>query len=175
LELKTDTLTGTVYDLMKENIEQLLQDPVDTLPKAGRSLKIPVLYDGMDILSVAKETGLDAEEVIHIHSTGIYKVYMLGFLPGFAYMGQLDARLYTRRKPQPRMIKSGSVAIAGWQTGIYPVNSPGGWSVIGRTPVQLLSSAADVPTLFQAGDFVNFYPVTGSEFNIIASNENYSS
>jgi inhibitor of KinA len=94
----------------------------------------------------------------------VYRVYMVGFLPGFPYLGTLDERLCMHRKPQPVNVPAGGVGIAGMQTGIYSLNSPGGWQIIGRTPVKLFDPAADPPVRLQAGDQVRFYPVSPEEY-----------
>ncbi|MGB8190379.1 MAG: carboxyltransferase domain-containing protein, partial [Chitinophagaceae bacterium] len=100
-----------------------------------------------------------------IHCSTLYRVFMIGFLPGFAYMGKVDERLATPRRPQPReQVEAGSVGIAGWQTGIYPLQSPGGWQIIGRTPVKLFNASATSPSLLSAGDRVRFYSITPEAF-----------
>ena len=120
-------------------------------------VKIPVIYDGEDLAFVAEYNQLSIEEVINIHTFPIYSVYMMGFLPGFAYLGGLDARIATPRKPTPRTkVPAGSVGIAGNQTGIYPSESPGGWQLIGRTERQLYTPNSPEITLLKAGDLVKF-------------------
>jgi inhibitor of KinA len=94
---------------------------------------------------------------------------MLGFLPGFPYMGEVDEKLATSRKPQPLMVMEGSVAIAGKQTGIYSLQSPGGWNIIGRTPLKLFNATNEEPTLLKTGDVVEFYSITKEEFLNIQS------
>ncbi|MFZ1261350.1 MAG: carboxyltransferase domain-containing protein, partial [Chitinophagaceae bacterium] len=100
-----------------------------------------------------------------------YNVYMLGFLPGFAYMGEVDEKIATPRKSQPVNVAAGSVGIAGKQTGIYPLASPGGWQIIGRTPLKLFNAASLAPTLLSVGDLVQFYPINKSEFEKIKITE----
>lgn len=135
---------------------------------SGRLLKIPVCYSNdfaPDIGIVAEQSGLDTEEIIELHTGAEYLVYMLGFTPGFPYMGGLNKRLETPRKTEPALkVKAGSVGIAGLQTGIYPLESPGGWQIIGRTPLALVDFRAKEPFLFRAGDRVIFQPVTLSEY-----------
>lgn len=129
---------------------------------AGRQIDIPVIYggaDGPDLDAVARHTGFSAEEVVARHSSAEYVVYFLGFMPGFAYMGGLDPLLATPRHAEPRMsIPAGSVGIGGEQTGIYPLASPGGWQLLGRTPLALFDPANNPPTLLRPGDRVRFVP-----------------
>lgn len=133
--------------------------------------KIPVLYggeDGPDLGEVAGLNNLSEQEVIDIHSSGEYLVYMLGFTPGFCYLGGLDKRISAARKKDPRVrIPAGSVGIAGAQTGIYPIESPGGWQLIGKTPVRLFDPGREQVFLVNAGDFIRFSPVDKNEFERI--------
>jgi inhibitor of KinA len=126
-----------------------------------------VCYEGAyapDLEDVARQQGLSVREVIELHCAGVYRVYMIGFLPGFPYLGAVDQRLEVPRKPRPVPVAAGGVGIAGKQTGIYPLNSPGGWSIIGRTPVRLFDSQTDPPVRLQTGDRVEFYPIPTEEF-----------
>jgi KipI family sensor histidine kinase inhibitor len=125
--------------------------------------EILVCYDGPDLERVASVNGLSVAQVCELHTAAIYKVYMLGFAPGFPYLGDLDKRLHTPRLASPRTrVPAGSVAIGGEHTGIYPVASPGGWNIIGHTTARLFDPAAgDAPFFLQAGDRVRFVPVTG--------------
>ncbi len=129
---------------------------------------LPVCYEGVfgpDLEEIAAFHGLSVAEVIRIHSAPVYRVYMIGFTPGFAYLGGLDTRLHTPRRSEPRKkVPAGSVGIADQQTGIYPIESPGGWRIIGRTPLRLFDLARENPFLLQAGDLVRFVPITGDEF-----------
>lgn len=131
-------------------------------------IEIPVCYGGEfgpDISTVAEHAGISKEEVIRIHSSGDYLIYMLGFLPGFSYLGGLDERIHTPRLADPRMmIPAGSVGIGGSQTGIYPLDSPGGWQLLGRTPVKTYDPDREEPILFEAGDYIRFIPIDESEF-----------
>lgn len=133
-------------------------------------IKIPVLYGndyGPDIDTVAKYNRLSIEEVIRLHSEAEYLVYMLGFTPGFTYLGGMNNKLETPRLDNPRVkIPEGSVGIAGKQTGVYPIDSPGGWQLIGRTPIKLYNPKRENPILLKAGDYVKFTPITKDEFNI---------
>jgi len=126
----------------------------------GRQIDIPVRYggeDGPDLADVAAHTGLAPAEVVRRHSAGDYVVYFLGFLPGFAFMGGLPPELATPRRSEPRVaVPARSVGIGGEQTGIYPLVSPGGWQLIGRTPLELFDPASESPTLLRPGDRVRF-------------------
>jgi inhibitor of KinA len=129
--------------------------------------RIPVCYEGgyaPDLEPVARQLGLAVQEVIDRHCARVYRVYMIGFLPGFPYLGTVDPRLEVPRKLQPVPVAAGGVGIAGRQTGIYPLNSPGGWSIIGRTPVRLFDPQTDPPVRLQTGDRVEFYPISTEEF-----------
>jgi len=134
----------------------------------GRLVEIPVVYGGEygpDIGFVAEHNGLTVDDVIEIHSGPTYRVYFLGFLPGFAYLGGMDERIATPRLEKPRLkVPAGSVGIAGKQTGIYPLESPGGWRLIGRTPLRLFDPGREPPTLLRPGDTVRFVPIDESEF-----------
>lgn len=131
-------------------------------------LVIPVLYGGEagpDIENVAKTNGLTEDEVIALHSGTDYRIYMLGFIPGFTYLGGMDPRLNTPRLATPRVkIPAGSVGIAGMQTGVYPVESPGGWQLIGRTPVRFYDADRTEPILPRAGRYIRFSPIGEEEY-----------
>lgn len=133
-----------------------------------RLITIPVLYGGEfgpDLEYVANYHGLSVEEVIQIHSSNDYLVYMIGFAPGFPFMGGMDERIATPRKDSPRLaITPGSVGIAGKQTGIYPLETPGGWQIIGRTPLDLFLPELSPPTLLQSGDRIRYVPITLEEY-----------
>ncbi|MEO5889995.1 MAG: 5-oxoprolinase subunit PxpB [Ferruginibacter sp.] len=156
------------FIFVKSYLQQLLlQINTDSEP-AAEIIKIPVCYDavfGMDIEHLAESHQLKISEVISLHSSVIYRVYMIGFMPGFAYMGTVNEKLIAPRKHQPRLnIPAGSVGIAGSQTGIYPVASPGGWQIIGRTPLQLFNVNSSTPCLLSAGDQVQFASIDKNEF-----------
>lgn len=133
---------------------------------------IPVCYDhefGPDLQFVAQHNGLTVDEVITIHTSSPYLVYMIGFTPGFPYLGGMSERIATPRLEKPRTrIAAGSVGIAGSQTGFYPIDSPGGWRLIGRTPVQAFQPEAVQPFLFDAGVYLQFQAVTRQEYVEIA-------
>jgi KipI family sensor histidine kinase inhibitor len=130
------------------------------MEEPGRLHRIPVVYDGPDLEAVAAELRLEPQQVIEIHGRPIYRAFLVGFVPGWAYLGPLPDELVLPRRPVPRtQVPAGSVAIAGHQTGIYPLNSPGGWHLIGRTSVKLFLPDSDPPSLFRAGDRVKFFAV----------------
>lgn len=133
-------------------------------------IKIPVCYDreyGTDLDFIASQNNIPIEEIIHLHSSATYRVYMLGFLPGFSYMGLVDEKISSPRKQRPTPVEAGSVGIAGRQTGIYPFRSPGGWQIIGRTPWKLFDKEKVNPVLFKSGDHVQFYSIRKDEFEDI--------
>jgi inhibitor of KinA len=131
--------------------------------RTPRRLDVPVRYggaSGVDLEVVAASKGISQADVIRLHSGRTYTVYMMGFTPGFPYMGTLDERLIMPRLETPRTsVKAGTVAIAGSQTGIYPLDSPGGWHAIGWTPLKLFDPASESPFLFAPGDEVKFIPI----------------
>jgi inhibitor of KinA len=130
-------------------------------------IKIPVCYDpeyAPDLISFCEHTNLHIEELLSIHTATVYKVYMMGFLPGFSYMGQVDERIAMARKPQPELVMAGGVGIAGRQTGIYPLDSPGGWHIIGRCPLKIFDAKREDPSLIKAGDRIQFYPISRHEY-----------
>lgn len=133
-----------------------------------RTIVIPVCYGGEfgpDLADVARFHGMTEDEVVALHSSGRYRVYMIGFSPGFAYLGGLSPRLATPRRPVPRTtVPAGSVGIAGGQTGVYPLATPGGWQLIGRTPLRLFDPHREKPSLLSAGDIVEFRRITAEEF-----------
>lgn len=135
-------------------------------PTEPRLVEIPVHYggeEGQDLVSVAAESGLKEEQVIELHASVEYTVYFLGFMPGFAYMGPLPEALRSPRLATPRpAVPAGSVAIADDRTAIYPVQSPGGWKLLGRTRLKLFDPAKDPPALLRPGDRVRFLPMGGS-------------
>ena len=134
----------------------------------GRLVEIPVCYGGgfgPDLESLAALHGLTADDVVALHAAGDYRVHLIGFVPGFPYLGGLDAKLATPRRESPRTaVPAGSVGIGGAQTGVYPVESPGGWQLIGRTPLRLFDAHRDPPALLRAGDRVRFVPVDAEAF-----------
>ena len=137
------------YEELKERMEHLLKMETKTEATRKRIFEIPVCYGGEygpDIENIAEHAGLSIEEVIKIHSSKDYLIYMLGFLPGFTYLGGLDERIHTPRLASPRLkIRAGSVGIGGSQTGIYPLDSPGGWQLMGMTPVRTYDPDRQTP------------------------------
>jgi KipI family sensor histidine kinase inhibitor len=128
------------------------------MEEPGRLHRIPVNYDGPDIADVSERLNLSRHDVIAIHTRPIYRVFLVGFVPGWAYLGPLPEELALPRRDVPRtQVPTGSVAIAGRQTGIYPLPTPGGWHLIGRTNVKLFLPDSDPPCLFRAGDRVKFF------------------
>lgn len=133
--------------------------------------EIPVCYDsyfGIDLESISKSKKLTTEEVIKLHSETMYTVYFTGFLPGFLYLGGLSEKLFTSRKETPRpKILSGAVAIGGSQTGIYPQESPGGWNIIGNSPIPLFDVTKTPPCKINAGDQLKFIPISRNEYDVL--------
>jgi len=138
-----------------------------------RLIEIPACYDsafGLDLNRVAEHTKLSEREIVDLHSTAEYRVACIGFVPGFTFLAGLPKNLATPRRDVPRKeIAPGSVGIGGAQTGIYPLRSPGGWNLIGRTPLQLFDPAKDPPTLLHPGDRVRFRAITREEFDSLIS------
>ncbi len=151
----------TAFDAVKNFTENAWQSLDELAETESRLIEIPVCFDAEyapDLDSAAAENNLTEKEVVGIFLSKTYRVYMLGFLPGFAYMGEVDERIAAPRKTSPRLkVPKGSVGIAGRQTGIYSLESPGGWQIIGRTNVELFTPEAEMPTFLQAGDSVKFY------------------
>jgi inhibitor of KinA len=144
----------------------------ELIRKEGKFFRIPVCYEppfAPDLDFVSSYAGLDREAVIRIHTEKLYRVWMVGFLPGFPYLGEVDSRITVPRKSSPRTkVEAGSVGIAGIQTGIYPLDSPGGWQIIGKTPHALFTKDAMPPVLLEPGDTVQFYSITWREFEKIS-------
>lgn len=152
---------------LEKFIRGLLQQNED-IHIQNRIVEIPTCYGGefgSDLDEVSHRCGLAANDVIRLHSSAEYIVYFLGFSPGFPYLGGLPPELSVPRLSVPRTrVPTGSVAIAGKQAGVYPVSSPGGWRIIGRTPLKLFEPSKEPPTLLQIGDYVKFVPITETEF-----------
>ncbi|MGC2235178.1 MAG: 5-oxoprolinase subunit PxpB [Pyrinomonadaceae bacterium] len=149
------------FDAVKNFAEKGLRNLEEISENEARLIEIPVSFDAecaLDLEFVAESNNLKTREVIEIFTAKTYRVYMLGFLPGFAYMGEIDERIAAPRKSSPRLkTPKGSVGIAGRQTGIYSLESPGGWQIIGKTETQLFTPEDKSPTFLQAGDLVKFY------------------
>ena len=171
---KSGGTPGEVFDWLTTRIRAAVgRRTRDRRSLVGRSLprivEIPICYDAefaLDLDRVAGHTGLSADEVVNLHSTAGYRVACIGFVPGFSFLAGLPEKLTTPRRDTPRKaIPPGSVGIGGAQTGIYPLRSPGGWNLIGRTPLRLFDPQQDPPTLLRAGDRVRFRAITREEFD----------
>jgi len=150
--------------LLKEIISKLGTGAMRT----SRIVEIPACYGGdfgPDLAYVAEHNRLSMEQVVEIHTSGQYLVYMIGFAPRFPFLGGMSEVISTPRRQSPRMsIPPGSVGIAGMQTGVYPIATPGGWQLIGRTPLQLFRPTDNPPTLLQSGDIIRFVPISDQEY-----------
>ncbi|MDM8533174.1 5-oxoprolinase subunit PxpB [Clostridiaceae bacterium HSG29] len=148
------------YEKLEEKINELMGDIESFSNTESKVYVIPVYYGGEfgpDIENVAKQNNLTKKEVVKIHTGVDYRIYMLGFTPGFPYLGGMDETISTPRLVKPRIkVNAGSVGIAGSQTGIYPIDSPGGWQIIGRTPVKLFDIDNEEPVLLNAGNYIRF-------------------
>lgn len=166
-ELRHATVLETVCSRVERLLEGLQTD-AGGAPEHGRTVDIPVCYGGEhgpDLSFVATHNGLTEDEVIAIHSGAAYLVYMLGFAPGFPYLGGMPERIAAPRRSTPRtVIPEGSVGIAGGQTGVYPLATPGGWQLIGRTPLRLFRPDDSSPSLLGPGDRVRFIPITSEQY-----------
>lgn len=162
-QISANKLRETLYSLTQPLAESGLPKP--------KLIEIPTAYGGEygpDLEFVAAYNGLSVPEVVEIHIGTPYLIYMIGFVPGFPYLGGMSPRIVTPRLETPRAkITAGSVGIAGNQTGIYPVESPGGWRLIGRTPLKLFDPSREPLALFQAGDYLTFVSITPEEFSSI--------
>jgi inhibitor of KinA len=169
----------TNYKTLRELLEETSQH-ADTIELPRSSvLQVPVMYGGEygpDLQEVAAKTNLTEPEVIRIHTSVDYLVYMLGFTPGFCYLGGLNQKIATERRQNPRLkIPAGAVGIAGNQTGIYPIESPGGWQIIGQTPIKLFDPHGEPVFLASAGDYIRFISVNRDEFSRISNEVNRGS
>lgn len=172
LYIHFDPLRAT-FDGLVARCRELVAGADESEPEVPRVYLLPTVYGGEfgpDLDEVARFHGFHPEEVIKLHSGRDYYIYFLGFSPGFPFLGGLDPRLATPRRRVPRTrVPAGSVGIAGEQTGVYPVDSPGGWNVIGRTPVPLFRIDRDPPALLAPGDYVRFVPISEAEYRRIAA------
>src|SRR5262249_14742645 len=166
---------GQVFDWFVERVHRAVAAGAHrgrrrrTARSGARLIEIPVCYDpefALDIDDVARRANISPKEVIRLHSVAEYRVACIGFVPGFPFLTGLSKKLATPRRDVPRKeIPAGSVGIGGAQTGIYPLRSPGGWNLIGRTPLRLFDPGKNPPTLLQAGDHLRFHPITREEFD----------
>lgn len=175
------TTISIVYDVVKirkdhpsasewitQEVEKILVLPYSAEKPALRKITIPVCYDeayALDRKAILDNHKVSWDEVVSIHSSKTYQVFMIGFLPGFAYMGMVDSKIAFPRLEKPRtLVPAGSIGIAGEQTGIYPLDSPGGWNIIGKTPLTLFNANSKSPVLLHPHDTVRFVPISEKEF-----------
>lgn len=155
-----------VIELLKERIDGTWENV--SAESERNIVEIPVCYGGdfgPDLEEVANKNELSQEEVISIHANGEYLVYMIGFAPGFPFIGGMSEEIATPRKAQPReIVPAGAVGIAGAQTGVYPLSTPGGWQLIGQTPVTMFDVDRRQPSLLKSGDIVRFKPISTEEY-----------
>ena len=153
---------ASAFAALEEIADMAAESAIAVKAPAPRLVEIPMIIsemDSPDLADIARRADLPPDEMLDIFTNRAYHVYMLGFLPGFAYMGEVDERIATPRLSSPRTsVPKGSIGIAGQQTGIYPLSSPGGWNIIGRTDLRLFDPTSDPPTLLRPGDEVRFIP-----------------
>lgn len=178
-EVVADALPGVAGELpfqrLRRRVGTLLAQDIARTPRAGRLVEVPVCYGGefgADLAEVAASCALAPETVIALHCASPHVVCMLGFAPGFPYIGGLDRRLAMPRRSTPReRVPAGTVAIARDQTAIYSLQTPGGWNMIGRTPLKLFDPLADPPCLLQPGDELRFVPISPQQYQAIAEQQ----
>ena len=162
-----DPLVLSLHDL-KDRCNECISRVADTHRQVREIVTIPTLYGGqygVDLAGVAREVELSEQDVIDIHTSVTYPIYMIGFMPGYPYLGGLDERIAVPRLKTPRTkVPAGSVAVAERQTGVYPISSPGGWRLIGRTPLRLYMPEQMPPVMFRAGQYIRFSAVTVEEY-----------
>ena len=158
----------TAFEVMAGIVEDFTTKTHEPFIHKTRKIEIPVCYSeefALDAELISSHNNISFEELVSIHTSSTYRVYMIGFLPGFAYMGEVDERITMPRRDHPRTnVPAGSVGIAGKQTGIYPMDSPGGWQIIGRTPMKLFDKYHSEPVRLHPGDEIKFYSITENEF-----------
>ena len=159
------------FEFVKTELLRAWQESSWLISRNEDPIPIPVCYEGemaKDLKDLAAGKRMSVGQIVQLHISRVYRVYMIGFLPGFAYMGEISDELAVSRKPRPVPVMAGSVGITGLQTGIYPLNSPGGWHIIGRTPLKTFVPEASLPIRLQTGDRVKFYPISQEEFGRIS-------
>ena len=165
-DLTIDNVNGRFFEL-----KTLFKPQSNKLKFQTNTWEIPVCYNeefGIDLIEFSREKRLSIPEVIELHSEQIYTVFFIGFLPGFLYLGGLNPKLFLNRKVTPNLnVKKGSVSIGGKQTGIYPQDSPGGWHVIGKTPVELFNPLTNPPCSIKSGDRIRFIPINKIQYEEI--------
>ena len=174
--VEVDKTNESISETVTHTLQSLLEIAAAEQPENTASIiELPVCYDtelAPDLITTAESLNLSINELINIHTDKTYKVYMLGFTPGFSYMGIVDDRIFTQRKTQPRLkVEPGSVAIAGNQTGIYPFATPGGWNIIGRTSLQIFDRNRTNPFLLKAGDQVKFIQISKEEYESLSKSK----
>ena len=166
--IRQSVIAKTAFEFLKQTIEKELEQDLLQQKRQQRKIGIPVCYSGSfapDIEAIAIEKNISIEKLIKLHKDQLYSIYMIGFLPGFPYMGEVNDAIAVPRKTEPGInVPAGSVGIAGKQTGIYPIDSPGGWQIIGRTPLKIFDKEKSDPVLLQPGDEIQFYSITEDEF-----------
>ncbi len=159
------------FQLIEGKLKEIYKSKNKTIQTKKKLWKIPVCYDknfGIDLNVFSKENKLSVNEIIKLHTSAIYTVYCIGFLPGFMYLGGLNKKLFHARRKEPRLkIPKGSIGIGGKQTGLYPKESPGGWNIIGNSPINTFNSKANNPCKISVGDKVQFYKVSKARHELI--------
>ncbi|MDN6699584.1 MAG: 5-oxoprolinase subunit PxpB, partial [Staphylococcus equorum] len=174
IDISKSDLTHIIKAL---NLNQMEITKFNDTATPTQTINIPVLYGGsygQDIQEVASHNNLTTKEVIRIHTENAYLIYMLGFMPGFPFLGGLDTQLHTPRRQEPRTsIHAGSVGIANNQTGLYPKQSPGGWQIIGRTPIKVFDIHREPMCLYGAGDYIKFYAIEEETYHRILDEQQH--
>ncbi|MEH6630647.1 MAG: 5-oxoprolinase subunit PxpB [Halopseudomonas aestusnigri] len=167
------------YELVRDRIANLAREPGNDVKDEGQLWSLPACYQGdyaPDLEDVAQRSGLSPEEVIELHSSFTYDVFLIGFLPGFAFLGEIDKKLRFPRRTSPRVrVPAGSVGIANEQTAVYPWESPGGWHLLARCPVPFFNTAWEQPSLLSPGVRVRFDPISVGEYEKLQSDLNSGS
>lgn len=171
-QLSSEVTLASASSFMTKKLEDAYSFAITNLPESeSRHIRIPVCYDhkyGFDLHHISQRNKISVEDIVRLHTACSYLVYLVGFLPGFPYLGFVDPRLEVPRHSTPRTnVPAGSIGIAGKQTGIYPFDSPGGWQIIGRTPVKLFDEMKFPPVIAEVGDTITFYSISEEEFTTI--------